>query len=301
MNRPRSKMDWMAQQHRQDKAARTADELVARLEMNPPIDPLAIAATERQLLRVGGCNLGNRYDGKLEYVRSKRLFLLFYNTKYDVGMAEGDHHPRTRFSISHELGHFFIEHHHQSLRSGARPHRSEGEFRSHRQIEREADAFAASLLMPTGFARPIINQGELSVDRIEAIARHFGVSMVSAAIRSVQLSDFPCALAGIRDGQVAWMFVSDALLEAGIYPNRGFQPENAQQPWDDMQAGATDRTESEGQVADWFRTFGKDELDDIWVTEQFHPIPIMGTMLVLLTIDENDIAVDDGEEEDDDD
>src|SRR5690606_29447778 len=102
----------------------------------------------------------------------------------------------------------------------------------------------------------VINQGELSGDRIEKIARHFGVSMVSAAIRSVRLSDFPCALAGIRDGQVAWMFVSDALMEAGIYPNRGFLPENAQHPWDDMQAGCPDRTKSEGQVADWFRTFG---------------------------------------------
>ncbi|MCC7336727.1 MAG: ImmA/IrrE family metallo-endopeptidase, partial [Pirellulaceae bacterium] len=218
MSAPKSKMDWMAEHHHQDKAARTADELVARLQLHPPIDPLRVAATEQRLLRTGGSNLGSRYDGKLEFVRNRGLFLLYYNTKYDVGLPEGEHHPRTRFSISHELGHFFIDHHHQALRNGARPHRSTGEFCTPNQIEREADAFAANLLMPTQFARPIINHAELSMKRIEFIAHDFGVSMVSAAIRSVRLSDFPCALAGIRRGQVAWMFPSQAIIESGIYP-----------------------------------------------------------------------------------
>jgi hypothetical protein len=291
-------MEWMAEQHLQNKAGRTADELIVRLQMHPPIDPLKVAKTEKRLLRTGGSDLGSRYDGKLEYVRSKGLFLLFYNTKYDAAMPDGEHHPRTRFSISHELGHFFIDHHHQSLRSGASPHRSAGEFRSKHQIEREADAFAASLLMPTQFAKPIINEGELSMDRIEGIANHFGVSMVSASIRSVRLSDFPCALAGIRDGEVAWMFASDALVECGIYPNRGFLPKNAQQAWEDLQGGDADRSDGEGQVSDWFRTFGKDELDGIWVGEEYHPVPVMGTLLALLTVDEADLA---SEDEDDDD
>jgi hypothetical protein len=300
MNRPKSKIDWMAEQHLQIKAGQTADELIARLQMQPPIDPLKVAETEKRLLRTGGSDLGSRYDGKLEYIQSKGLFLLFYNSKYDTGMPDGEHHSRTRFSISHELGHFFIDHHHQSLRSGARPHRSVNEFRSHHQIEGEADAFAASLLMPTQFSKPIVNEGELSMDRIEEISRHFGVSMISASIRSVRLSDFPCALAGIRDAQVAWMFASNALIEAGIYPNRGFVPENAQQPWYDMQSGSLDRTESEGQVSGWFRTFGKDKLDEVWVTEEFHPVPIMDTILVLLTIDESDLTNGDDEYEDDD-
>ena len=291
-------MDWMAEQHLQNKAGQTADELIARLQMQPPIDPLKVAATEKRLLRTGGSDLGSRYDGKLEYVRSKGLFLLFYNTKYDAGMPDGEHHPRTRFSFSHELGHFFIDHHHQSLRSGARPHRSVNEFRSHHQVEREADAFAASLLMPTQFAKPVVNEGELSMDRVEEISRHFGVSMISASIRSVRLSDFPCALAGIRDGQVAWMFASDALVEAGIYPNRGFLPENAKQSWEDMHAGGVDRSDGEGQVSDWFRTFGKDELDEVWVGEEYHPVPVMDTLLTLLTVDENDLAGGDDDDSD---
>ncbi|MEZ6034559.1 MAG: hypothetical protein R3C17_15795 [Planctomycetaceae bacterium] len=114
------------------------------------------------------------------------------------------------------------------------------------------------------------------------------------------MSDFPCALAGIRGGQVAWMFPSEALVAAGIYPDRGFMPENAQHPWDEMQSDSTDRCQSEGQVSDWFRTFGKDGLDEVWVTEAFHPIPVMDTLLALLTIDEDDLAGGDDEDDDED-
>lgn len=292
-----TKMDWMEEQHHQEMAGKTAEDLIARLKMRPPIDPLAVAKTEGRLLRTGGSDLGQRYDGKLEYVPSRGLFLLYYNTKYDVGLPDGEHHPRTRFSISHELGHYFIDHHHRSLRRGAKPHRSINEFRSSRQIEREADAFAASLMMPSAFARPMVNKSQLSMDRIDEIASHFGASIVSAAIRSVRLSDFPCALAGITGGVVAWMFVSEPLIQAGIYPKREGLPENAEQPWHDMNNDVIERIEAEGQVADWFRTYKRDDLDDLWLAEEYHPVPVTDTLLVLLTIDEGDLESDD---EDDD-
>jgi hypothetical protein len=293
-------MEWMEEQHQREKAAKTADELIARLKMRPPIDPLAVARTESPLLRAGGCDLGNRYDGKLEYIRSKRLFLLYYNTKYDAGLLDGEHHPRTRFSISHELGHFFIEHHHQSLRNGAKPHRSINEFRSQLQIEREADAFAASLMMPSAFARPMVNQSQLSMHRIDQISKHFGASIVSAAIRSVRLSDFPCALAGIRGGEVAWVFASDALVEAGFYPKRDALPENAVAAWNDMADGVFNRTDADGSAADWFHTYNRENLRDVYVCEEYHPTPITDTLLALLAVDESDLGKDEGEDADDD-
>ena len=289
-------MEWMEEQHHQEMAARTAEALLARLNARPPIDPLVIANTERDILRTGGCDLGPRYDGKLEYVPSRGLFLLFYNTKYDAGLPEGEHHPRTRFSISHELGHFFIDHHHQSLRRGARPHRSLNEFRSARQIEREADAFAASLLMPTEFMLPLLNKSPLSMDRIDLLARHFGASTVSTAIRSVRLSDFPCAVAGIRNGAVSWMFLSDSLMEAGVYPQRGGLPLDASEAWSKMAAGMVERSGADSSVADWFATFDRDDLDELYVGAEFHPAPVTGTLVALLTLDEADL---DQEEDDD--
>ena len=68
-------------------------------------------------------------------------------------MPDGRHHPRTRFSICHELGHYFIERHHDDLVNGEPPHGSSGEFKNGvAEGEREADAFASSLLLPTPLA-----------------------------------------------------------------------------------------------------------------------------------------------------
>jgi hypothetical protein len=94
-------------------------------------------------------------------------------------------------------------------------------------------------LLPSRLVKPIINTGELSVARLERIATDFQTSLVSTAIRSVQLSHFPCALAGIREGMVAWMFPSEPLIEAGIYPNKGILPHNAVEPWAEFQVSAT--------------------------------------------------------------
>jgi len=88
------------------------------------------------------------------------------------------------------------------------------------------------------------------------------------------------------------------LVEAGIYPDRGLLPENAKQSWADMHAGGVDRSDGEGQVSDWFRTFGKDELDEVWVTEEYHPVPVMGSLLAILTVDEADLASDDEHDDD---
>ncbi len=280
----------MAEQHHQKKAAITAEELIERLGLEPPIDPLKVANTEKESLRTGGCDLGRRYDGKLEYVPSRDLFLLYYNTKYDIGMLDGSHHPRTRFSIAHELGHFFIDHHHRSLRRGARPHRSVNEYQSHRQVEREADAFAASLLMPSAFASEMVNRSQLSFERIDELAEHFATSIISTAIRSVCLSDFPCAICGIKKDGVAWMFASSALIDSGLYPKRGRMVGNALEPWSDMASGCTDRSEGFGTVRDWFQLYDRDQFADVEVFEEYHPVHSAETMLTLLSLDEDDVG-----------
>lgn len=220
-----------------------------------------------------------------------------YNTKYDRSFPDGQHHPRTRFSISHELGHYFIEHHHAYLRCGGRPHSSVNEFRSHAQIEREADAFAASLLLPTHLVRPIVNTAELTLGRIDKIAMQFQTSRVSTAIRSVQLSDFPCAIAGIRGGAVAWMFPSESLIKAGLYPRRSLLSANAQEQWNNFETGNAESAADEGRAKEWFTVFERDHLHDVYVTEDYIPVPSMGTLLVLLTVSESDVFLDDEDDE----
>ncbi len=297
----KTKLDWQADEECQAQAGLQADELVKRLKLTAPIDPLAIAKTEYDFLRTGGDDLGERYDGKLEYDKGKKRFLLYYNTKYDRGMPDGRHHPRTRFSISHELGHYFIEYHHDHLFNGGAPHESNGEFKNSSTMEREADAFAASLLLPTHLADPVLNNGELTLKTIEKVASDFQASLLCTTIRGIRLSDLPCAVAGLRGGSIAWMFPSKPLIAAKCYPGKKeIESPAAKLRWAAFSGGDDERHEEDGLLRHWFQTFDRDEeLCEVEVTQAFLPVRITGTLVVLLTMDEDDLVPEEQEEEDD--
>lgn len=290
----------MADQNLQERAADKAAEVLQVLGItSAPVDPLAVAESEAPLLTAVGADFRNKFDGQLEYHRKENRFLLFFNTKYDAGRPEG-HHPRTRFSIAHELGHFFLDHHRTCLVRSGKPHPSSSEFRSDTQIEREADAFAASLLMPAGVLSPML-AGEVSVAQVMKLADQFKTSHLSTAIRAVRLSDFPCAVAGIRDGHIAWMFPSESLVEGGLYPSKGaaVTSRSGRERWDAFTAGETTLEKAESLVTHWFQTYERERLEELWVTEEYLPVQIMDTLVVLLTIDESDLFPDEDEEESD--
>ncbi len=200
MTKKRTKLEWQQDERCQELVGKLADEMAEHLELVAPIDPFEVIRREHPLLVAGGRDFGDRYDGKLKYNKEKKRFLLFYNTKYDRWQEPGTNHPRTRFSICHELGHYFIDAHHKYLLRGGKPHPSSGEFKTAAQMEREADAFASSLLLPTHLVEPVLNNGELTVKKLDKVATDFGASLLSTTIRGVRLSDLPCAVAGIRDG-----------------------------------------------------------------------------------------------------
>lgn len=290
---PRTKADWQIQRNRLEKAANRAGEILGVIGgLRPPIDPFAIAASEESITVIGD-DFKNRFDGQLEYHRKQGRFLLFYNSKYDVGVAAGPHHPRTRFSVAHELGHFYLDAHHAYLRRGGAAHGSRGEFTTDVMIEREADAFAAALLLPAKLVRPLVNQDELSLVVVKEVATQFNTSLVSTAIRCVSLSDFPCAVVGLRDGVVAWTAMSSPLIDAGFYPPaRGSSPSRStRERWSQFQAGdASGKGSAFGK--EWFRTYDRDDLERVHVTEHYLPVQSMETLVVLLSVPEDELASD---------
>ena len=282
-----------------------ADSIVAQLGLKAPIDPFAIVASEAPLLLVEGGDFRNAYDGKLKYVASARRFLLFYNNKYDEHLPPGDHHARTRFSIAHELGHYFIESHHRYLLGGGTSHGSRSEFRNDNTIEREADSFAASILLPRALAEREFNSKTLSIDWIHEIAAYFKASILCTAFRAVRLSDDPCTLVGIRDGNVVWMFRSDSLKQAGLYPKKSKElvSRAAISQWRLFPHVEKSAKPTETSATDWFELYDRsDKYRNVEVTEFFLPIPIMDTLVVLLTIDYDSLFLEDkaGEGFDDD-
>ncbi|MCG3178605.1 MAG: hypothetical protein BIFFINMI_00933 [Phycisphaerae bacterium] len=288
----RTRLDWAEIQNRQEKAIERAAEVLGALRIaSAPIDPLAVAGSEKPLLCAMGADFHDRFDGQLEYHRSKNRFLLFYNTKYDARFPEGGHHPRTRFSIAHELGHYFIEAHRAFLRRTGKSHPSRGEFLSDRTIETEADAFAAGLLMPSDLLAPMVNEGDLTFAQIEEWARAFRTSVTSTARRGIELSDFPCALVGVREGRVAFSFHSRAMIEGGCYPRpRGSDlPPAARPKWQAFAGGIGPDDKGQAFASEWFQTYDNDHAADAPVYEHYYGVPSMQTLLVLLTIPEEEL------------
>ena len=293
----KARLKWKEEQGRLEKAGERAAEILDAVGLvAAPIDPLKVASCEGDLLVVIGDDFRDRFDGQLEYHRKHDRFLLLYNTKYDRGFLPGELAPRTRFSIGHELGHFYLDHHHTHLRGGGRPHGSRSGFVSDLTIEREADAFAAGLLMPSKLLRPLVNEYELNPDRVELIASTFKTSWVSTAIRCVQLTDFPCAIVGIREGRMAWRFQAESLVKARCYPRPRDQrlSPRVREKWTEfLSERLRNPATAEGTVGEWFETYDKDDLALLPVSEFYMPIPIMETLMILLVVGEDDLFPDD--------
>jgi hypothetical protein len=301
----KTRAEWKAEQARLDQAVREAEQVAEALGLRAPVDPLAVVRAEHPLLKAAGGDLKDRYDGQLEYHPKKGRFLLFYNTKYDRGGRPGEHHPRTRFSIAHELGHYYLAAHRAFLMRTGTPHPSSSEFRSDVLVEREADAFASGLLLPSHLFEPVVNEGgkELSAARVQRMADDFRTSFVSTVIRAVRLSDLPCGVVGLRGGKKAWSFLSDPLIEEGAYPGGtgSALPTTAKRQWTMFERGEAERIEQDGKLWEWFQTYENDALGGRLVTEGYVPVPSLKTLVVLVTTDpggaENPDDDDDSDEE----
>lgn len=263
-----------------------------------PIDPFAIAKKEDPYLALVDEDFGSAFDGQLEYHPKASRFIAFVNSKYDSSTLEG-RHSKTRFSLGHELGHYYIESHRAYLMQKGPSHPSESEYRSNAIVEREADAFSSGLLMPRPLVQPIIRKDELNFPLIAEWASDFQTSIISTTIRAVQLTDFPCAVAAIKSGELSWMFVSPSLVDRGCYPaERATRVTGrAAMEWGKFKSRGSSKIVVDGFVGPWFRTFDKsDELDDIYLSESYFPVPILDMLLVLLTLDESDLFKEDEDE-----
>src|SRR5690606_27429360 len=93
-----------------------------------------------------------------------------------------------RFSIAHELGHYFLDGHIDHVIPGDGFHASRAGFSSDDQYELEADHFAAGLLMPAALFRRELNRHDPGLEAVEALAKTCLTSLTATAIRYAELS-----------------------------------------------------------------------------------------------------------------
>ena len=100
-----------------------------------------------------------------------------------------------RFSVAHELGHYFLDGYVQHLFAGGQfLHKSESGFISKNPYGREADAFAAAMLMPKALFRAASAKAGEGLDAITYLAETCGTSLTATSIRCAKLSDSPLAV-----------------------------------------------------------------------------------------------------------
>ncbi|MDD2241390.1 MAG: ImmA/IrrE family metallo-endopeptidase [Kiritimatiellae bacterium] len=174
-----------------------------------PVDPKAIAQQERILLEPD--DYGNGFDGRIEFLLPERLFVIYYQAEY-VQVSE----VRVRFSLAHELGHFYIDSHREALCQGY-AHDSEQGLMADKQREREADSFAASLLIPRNeLDRRMGSMRFMDMGQIVQMADDLQVSVPAAAIRYFGYAEEKCAVILSKDGKVKCHLPSDSMREIGL-------------------------------------------------------------------------------------
>jgi IrrE N-terminal-like domain len=218
-----------------------------------PVDPFTIAKQEGIELAPG--KYGERFDARIKFVRSEKTFILFYK-EARYGPTEG----RVRFSIGHELGHFYIPWHRGHLLRGE-SHNSVTDFRSRDPFEVEADAFSSALLMPHDLFAAKLKDWRLTscnlADFCRLSERAFETSLTSTVRRYVEFDWEECSMIISEGGSVKWSKPSESMKAIGM----GYVPSGAPisdktptgKLWTKLASGRTlDREEGHADAHMWF-------------------------------------------------
>jgi len=165
------------------------------------VEPVKIIKANDITLSFG--RYANAFDGLLEYQHGR--FHIYSN----LDRVEVPSAPRARFTLGHELGHYYINEHRNALKQGlALSHPSFCDYTSDLLVEREADHFASYLLMPRTRFLEVAMRSPRGLAGILCLADTFCTSVTSTAIRYAKDEVEPCAVLKWENGRFAWMWLS---------------------------------------------------------------------------------------------
>lgn len=231
-------------------AAGHAEELVRTLGITSlPVDPFAIA---------------KKYEIEVQPKPSSSPGVSGFLVKVgDVfGIMHASHIKNEgfiRFTVSHELGHYFLPGHPAKLfPTGQGTHQSRSGFVSRDQTEEEADHFAAALLMPTTLFDQAVNEAGEGFAAIGHLASLCKTSITSTAIRFATRSPDPVAVIVSSGPKIDYCFMSEAIRDlpginwirkGELVPN-GTATQRFNKETNNVNAGAT--AEAWTSLDDWF-------------------------------------------------
>jgi Zn-dependent peptidase ImmA (M78 family) len=157
---------------------------------------------------------GLHFDGMLMF--SVGRFFIYCN----LDKSGNENSARARFTVAHELGHYFLDEHRNVLCSGQNLHHgSLCEYASKNTVEQEADLFASHLLMPTPLFDTQIRRKKpkTGIEEVLHLKDIFKTSIMSTAIRFVNAEVIPCAIfIWNNDGTLRWHRKSKSFVRGHI-------------------------------------------------------------------------------------
>jgi Zn-dependent peptidase ImmA (M78 family)/transcriptional regulator with XRE-family HTH domain len=135
-------------------------------------------------------------DGWIVYQMDKKWAAIKYRENLSWG--------RSRFTIAHEMGHFFLDNLDESEASCSIDD-------NNTDRERAANDFAAGLLMPEKTIIEKIGSNVQGIEDILKMSQMFEVSQTAAAIRLIRLTNIPSAVIVSENGKIKWGFCSNGM------------------------------------------------------------------------------------------
>lgn len=165
--------------------------------------------TEDRIIRVEGTDLPG-FDGALVRIPRKGWGIL-----YNTGIASPG---RVNYTLGHELGHYLVHRarYPQGLRCSSEDLASGSGVE--RIVEREADQFAADLLMPYPDLRKHLPPASIpDMDALSALAQRYRVSLLALIYRWLSYTERRALLVISRDGFIWRSRSSEAALRSGAF------------------------------------------------------------------------------------
>ena len=180
-----------------------------------PVEDVALEYSQQRfrdapIAKVQGEDLDG-FDGMLAANKKRDKWMILYNSAVS---SEG----RKRFTVAHEFGHYLLHRHQQEeFACGAGDIETSGEGKGSRDIEKEADDFATTLLMPLDDFRRQVDGETMSFDLLGHCADRYGVSLTAAAIRWLEIAPKRAVLVASRDDHMLWASSNEAAFKSGAF------------------------------------------------------------------------------------
>lgn len=156
------------------------------------------------------------FEGALVPLRDQGGWVIISNSAARDG--------RRRFTVAHEVGHYLL-HRHLLPPEGIRCKADSVSRGAGQDIEKEADEFAAALLMPShDLRRQIDPKHKPTLDELGALATRYGVSLTAVILRWLSHTERRSLVVVSTDGFALWARSSQPAYRSGRFLKTSDEP-----------------------------------------------------------------------------